>query len=87
MFKKRPSAKEVETNKLMADMYEIRRELSKAYAEFDSILEAELIEACVYEINALRARYSYVVRRLKEAEMADEIQPKSKKSKPQEKSL
>ena len=32
------------------------------------LFRSDLIESCVFEINALQARYSYLLRRMKELE-------------------
>ncbi len=40
--------------------------LKDAYARFDYVCDSELIEACIFEINALKARSNYLVRRIKE---------------------
>ena len=42
-----------------------RRELEQAYNEFDNITDPLLMEACIYEINALRAKYNCAVHDLK----------------------
>jgi len=43
-------------------------ELALARDKFNNALEPELVEACVYEINALQARYAYFLRLAKENE-------------------
>ncbi len=43
-------------------------ELHQAYLGFNSTCEEELIESYIFEINALQARYSYLLRRVKELE-------------------
>lgn len=45
--------------------------LHRAYERFDLAWEAELVDASVYEINALKARYSYLIRKAKEQESAE----------------
>lgn len=40
-------------------------ELEQAYNEFDNITDPLLMEACIYEINALRAKYNCAVHDLK----------------------
>ena len=49
------------------------RDLRLAYERFDFACEAELVEAGVYEINALQARYAYLLRRARELEA--EVRP------------
>jgi len=40
--------------------------LQQAYAAFNSVCDPDLIDSCVYEINALQARYCYLLRRVKQ---------------------
>lgn len=40
--------------------------LKEAYTRFDYVCDSELIDACIYEINALKARGNYLLRRIKE---------------------
>ncbi len=42
--------------------------LHQAYHAFNGTCEEELVESYVYEINALHARYNYLLRRIKERE-------------------
>lgn len=59
------SAQEEERRQLMEGMAQTRSQLSCAYAQFNSYSDPDLVEACVYEINALQSRYSYYVRQVK----------------------
>ena len=40
--------------------------LKEAYIRFDYVCDGELIDACIFEINALKARSNYLLRRIKE---------------------
>ncbi len=51
--------------------------LAQAYAGFNAAADAELVESFVYEIQALHARYSYLLRRRKELEREDPEQAPS----------
>ena len=44
--------------------------LKCAYDKFNYVTEPELVEASIYEISALKARYSYLLRCIKEQEPA-----------------
>ena len=49
-----------------AEVQRVRAEmLEQAYNEFDNITDPLLMEACIYEINALRAKYNCAVHDLK----------------------
>ena len=39
--------------------------LKDAYTRFDCVCDTDLIDACIYEINALKARSNYLLRRIK----------------------
>lgn len=51
---------------LFTDLSEMRFALSQAYTRFNSTVEPELVDACVFEINAAQARYNYLLRVIKE---------------------
>jgi len=56
---------------LRRELQDTTQALRRAYERFDFACEAELVEASVYEINALKARYNYLIRRAKEQETAE----------------
>ena len=62
----RRTAPRSEMQPLIDELDSSRSALACAYARFDESTEPELIEACVYEINAAQARYNYLLRRIKE---------------------
>lgn len=41
-------------------------DLVHAYQQFDQALDPELVESCVYQISAVKARCNYLLRRIKE---------------------
>lgn len=64
--KKSPSPQEEERTALMEGLARTRRLIAQAYSSFNSTHDPDLIESYVFEINALQARYSYLLRRVKE---------------------
>lgn len=64
--------REEERRQLMEGMRETRSQLNCAYAQFNSYSDPDLVDACVYEINALQSRYSYFVRQVKQLDAARE---------------
>ena len=73
-FSRRTAAErlEEERRQLMEGMRETRSQLNYAYAQFNTYTDPDLVDACVYEINALQSRYSYFVRQVKLLEAARE---------------
>ena len=70
MIKERRTAgglttEEDERQQLLKGMEQTRIELNQAYAQFNSHSDPDLVDSCVFTINALRSRYSYLLRRMK----------------------
>lgn len=61
-----------ERTQLLESLAHTRLLISQAYSSFDNAKDDELIESFVFEINALQARYSYLLRRVKELEHSHE---------------
>ena len=53
---------------LKAELQEAQGELSLAYRRFDQALDPELVESCVYQISAVKARCNYLIRAIKTRE-------------------
>ena len=66
MRKSRPM-QEASPQELFAALRDTRCALDAARARFDNTVEPELIEACIHELGAIEARYSYLLRRMKES--------------------
>ena len=66
--RKQQRAHRAEVQRVRAEMLGVRRELEQAYNEFDNITDPLLMEACIYEINALRAKYNCAVHDLKKSD-------------------
>ena len=59
-------AQDEERRQLVEEMRATRALLNHAYAQFNLYSDPDLVDACVYEINALQSRYSYFVRQVKQ---------------------
>ena len=70
--RKADAQKEEERRQLMEGMKQTRDQLNYAYSQFNLYCDPDLVDACVYEINALQSRYSYYVRQVKALEAARE---------------
>lgn len=54
-----------EKKRAQQSLEQIHGQLVAAYQRFDQVQDPALTEACIYEINALRARYDYAFQNLK----------------------
>ena len=70
--RKAAGQREEERRQLMEGMKQTRDQLNYAYAQFNIYSDPDLVDACVYEINALQSRYSYFVRQMKQLDAARE---------------
>ncbi len=62
----RRTGEEDERAALMEALAATRAALNAARSSFEQVCEPELVEACVYEMGSLEARYDYLLRRLRE---------------------
>ncbi|MEA4813832.1 MAG: DUF2508 family protein [Oscillospiraceae bacterium] len=64
----RKSARESEEMRdLRMSLEETKQQIARVYGWFNYADDPDLIDSYVYEINALRARYNYLLRRVKDA--------------------
>ena len=68
---KRKIKKESETAKrkkeeLMQELKEVQKSLDRAYENFSYVVDPELIDCCIYELNAGQMRYKFLMRKMKE---------------------
>lgn len=64
---------------LKEELQEAQWDLTVAYRQFNLAVDPELVESCVYHINAVKARCNYLIRAIKERERpaAEEINVKN----------
>ena len=65
--RKARSQKAGEAQELEESLRQTQRLIAQAYAGFNAAADSELVESYIYEIQALQARYSYLLRQRKEA--------------------
>ena len=58
-------ARDASMQDLFSELSDTRFALAQAYARFNAVYEPELVDACVYEINAVLSRYDYLLRQVK----------------------
>ena len=66
MAKRRENTHDSARAQLQRELHATGQALREAYDKFNYVSEPELVEASVYEISALKARYSYLLRQIKE---------------------
>lgn len=51
---------------LRAELQVAQGDLACAYQQFDQAVDPELVESCIYQISAVKARCNYLIRAIKE---------------------
>ena len=51
---------------LRSELLEAQGDLAQAYRQFNLAVDPELVESCVYQISAVKARCNYLIRAIKE---------------------
>lgn len=60
----------VERRQLISSVSATQQALRRAYEEFNYATDPELVESCVYAINALEHRHTYLCRQLRDLSSA-----------------
>ena len=61
MTRKEEKRLKAEYNRRLNELNDIRLQLRLAYAAFDNTTDCDMMDACIYEINALKSRYNSAV--------------------------
>jgi len=65
MAKKRGDPVRTAERELQQEMALVSETLKAAYEQFNWVCDPDLVEACIFEINAATARYNYLLRQAK----------------------
>ncbi len=68
-----PSMKRTKTNNeyqtlLLNDLTQAKNNLDSAYANFQNVVDPDLIDSYIYEVNAMQLRYQFILGRIKQIE-------------------
>ena len=70
-FSRRPPAPDPELSALKAELAHAQTDLSCAYQQFNQAVDPDLVESCIYQISAVKARYNFLLRAIKKRAPAD----------------
>ncbi|MEE1516342.1 MAG: DUF2508 family protein [Lachnospiraceae bacterium] len=71
ILKKKKMKNDTSDNKrqLLEELKETKNALDTAYANLSYVVEPELIDCCIYELNAIQLRYKFILSQVKNSEM------------------
>lgn len=55
-------------NVLLNEINRTKIALEAAYSNFENVVDPDLIDSCIYELNAVQNRYKYLLKEAKAAE-------------------
>ena len=72
ILKKKKAKNDVSDNKrqLVEELRETKNAMDTAYANLSYVVEPELIDCCIYELNAIQLRYKFILSQVKNSEMS-----------------
>ena len=70
MAKKNDKKKKFDENReeLLRELEATKNALDTAYANLSYVIEPELIDCCIYELNAVQMRYKFILSQVKSCE-------------------
>lgn len=61
MTKKEAKKRNAEYRKQISEIKDIRSQLHSAYSAFNTVTDPDMMDACIFEISALKSRYNHAV--------------------------
>ncbi len=53
---------------LLDDLRKAKSDLELAYSNFENVVDPDLIDSCIYQVNAVQLRYKFLLGRVKQIE-------------------
>ncbi|CRZ35735.1 uncharacterized protein DUF2508 [Herbinix hemicellulosilytica] len=66
LFRKKPQKE----NSLLKEIYQTKIALEAAYSQFEYVVDPDLIDSCIYEMNAIQNRYKYLLKQAKASDLS-----------------
>ena len=67
-FLKRTAEQERTYSLLLDDIKRTKSDLERAYSNFENVVDPDLIDCCIYQVNAAQLRYKFLLSRVKQIE-------------------
>lgn len=62
LFRKK---RDLRSDELLLEIAKTQKELESAYQTFEYVVDPDLIDSCIYEVNAIQHRYKFLLREAK----------------------
>lgn len=68
LTKKEKKKADLQREELLRELEATKNALDTAYANLSYVIEPELIDCCIYELNAVQLRYKFILSQVKNCE-------------------
>lgn len=65
---------EVSKEQLLSDLKLTKTALDDAYTNFENAVDPDLVDSCIYEVNAVQKRYHFLLKQMQMLELQDAIE-------------
>lgn len=65
---------EVSREQLLSDLKLTKTALDDAYTNFENAVDPDLVDSCIYEVNAVQKRYHFLLKQMQMLELQDAIE-------------
>lgn len=53
---------------LLDEINKAKKDMEAAYSNFENVVDPDLIDSCIYELNAIQNRYKFLLKQMKASE-------------------
>ncbi len=64
----RKNAYDQTKQELLQEIEEIKLSLATAHSNFENVCDPDLVDSCIYEMNAIQYKYKYLLRQVRNME-------------------
>ena len=69
LFKKEKN--ETTFNPLISELESTKNDLTAAYSNFENAIDPDLVDSCIYELQAIQLRYKFLLTKIREMDSAN----------------
>ncbi len=69
LFKK--NKEEAYYNPLISELESTKNDLTAAYSNFENAIDPDIVDSCIYELQAIQLRYKFLLTKIREMDSAN----------------
>lgn len=68
------SIQEISREQLLSDLKLTKTALDDAYSNFEQVVDPDLVDSCIYEVNAVQKRYHFLLKQVQLLDLQNAIE-------------